>query len=226
MLEEAKIAWFRFQLRAWVVDNWRDFPWRQTSDPYAIFVAELLLQKTEATLVVPIYEAFISRYPNFKSLATAPLDEVKILLKPLGLFFRAERLCRAAQIVVRDWDGTLPNSVSELIKLPGVGKYTARSLCANAFGQSQAILDTNVARILERFFGIEGDRVKSRSSLLWQAAERVAPETEVGKWNLTLLDFGATVCTAKNPLCHQCPLREKCDYFESMTWKVIKSEKT
>ena len=211
-----KIAWFQTQLLTWSTDNWRDFPWRRTTNPYHIFVAESLLQKTDAAKVLPIYEAFLQRYPNLQSLAAAPVPDLADLLQPLGLFFRAERLSQAAQIVACDWNNTFPQSAKALMKLPGVGKYTARSICANAFGQHEPILDTNVIRILERFFGIAAaSRVKSRCPVLWTAAEQVAPKTDTSRWNLTLLDFGAKVCTAKNPLCHNCPLQERCALLSS-----------
>lgn len=109
----------------------------------------------------------------------------------------------------------IPQTENALLQLPGVGKYTARSLLANAFNQPLAVLDTNVARILERerFFGIQGGRVKSRDPLLWETAQEVAPKRKVGRWNLTLIDFGALVCTAQNPRCQGCPLRRQCSYY-------------
>ena len=206
-----KIAWFQSRLLTWSTDHWRDFPWRRTTNPYCIFVAESLLQKTDAAKVLPIYQAFIARYPNFEALAIAPLSDLSNLLQPLGLFFRAERLSQAAQIVANEWNSTLPQSAKALMKLPGVGKYTARSICANAFGQREPILDTNVIRILERFFGIvASSRVKSRCSVLWSAVEQIAPQTDTSRWNLTLLDFGAKVCTAQKPRCTCCLLQEQC----------------
>ncbi|MBE9171431.1 A/G-specific adenine glycosylase [Pleurocapsales cyanobacterium LEGE 06147] len=221
-LAPTKIKWFRRQLSIWAKQNLRNFPWRQTCDPYAILVAEFLLQRTEAATVVPIYTSFLARYPTLQDLAAANVEEIGKLLQPLGLFFRAERLHQCAQILLQEYRGKIPESEKQLLKLPGIGKYTARSICANAFGQSLAILDTNVARILERFFGMRGGRVKSRCKLLWQTAERIAPHKEVGKWNLTLLDFGAQVCTAKNPLCSECLLRKRCDYA---TLYYVDSEK-
>lgn len=211
--EEAKIAWFRHSLAAWASHHLRDFPWRRTKDPYAIFVAEFLLQKTGASTVAPIYEAFISRFPTLNALAAAPVEEVAQLLQPLGLHLRSQRLYQSVQIIVEQYKGKIPSTEVQLLALPGVGKYTARSVCANAFSEPLAVLDTNVARILERFFGLQGNRVKSRCKLLWRAAEQVAPDTEVGTWNLTLLDFGAAVCTAKKPQCTQCPLQERCNYI-------------
>ncbi|OKH22184.1 hypothetical protein NIES593_13370 [Hydrococcus rivularis NIES-593] len=214
-LTRAKIKWFRRQLSTWAKKNLRDFPWRRTTDPYAIFIAEFMLQKTDAATVVPIYETFLIRYPTLKDLAAATVDDLAQILKPLGLLFRAERLLQSAQTILEKYQGKIPLSEDKLLALPGIGIYTARSICANAFNQPLAVLDTNVARILERFFGLRGERVKSRCKLLWKAAESVAPARKVGTWNLTLLDFGATVCTAKNPLCDKCPLQKQCNYANS-----------
>ncbi len=165
-LEIAKIDWFRSRLKDWSKNNFRSYPWRETTDAYAIFVAEFMLQKTGADTVAPIYQAFLKKSPNIAALATAPVSEVATTIEPLGLFFRAERLSQSAQIILEKNRGIVPSSERELLKLPGVGKYTARSICANAYGQSKAVLDTNVARILERFFGIKGERIKSRFDLL------------------------------------------------------------
>jgi A/G-specific adenine glycosylase len=214
LLATTKIKWFRRQLTHWAALNLREFPWRSTTDPYAIFIAEFLLQKTGANTVVPIYETFLTRYPTLKDLATASVTEIAILLKPLGLHFRTDRLYQSVRVIVEQYDRKIPTTEAQLLALPGIGLYTARSICAHAFAQPLAILDTNVARILERFFGLQGNRVKSRCKLLWGAAEYVAPKTNVSQWNLTLLDFGAGVCTARNPSCGICPLRSQCNYAE------------
>ncbi len=205
-----KIEWFRTRLQSWAEHNLRDYPWRKTKDPYSILVAEFLLQRTDADTVKPIYETFLTRYPTFNQLAIAPVDDIADLLQPLGLFFRAKRLSETARIIQEQYGGDIPQQETELLKLPGIGKYTARAIVSQAFDKPAAVLDTNVARILERFFGIEGGRIKSRCKILWNAAETVAPDTNVGHWNLTLLDFGALTCTARNPNCDVCPLYEKC----------------
>ena len=131
--DREKLQWFRQQLQRWAEANARDFPWRQTSDPYALLVAEFLLQQTEASRVLPIYQKFLQRYPTLESLASAPLAEVSELLYPLGFHFRAVRLQQAADAIRTRYGGRVRLSEAELLKLPGVGKYTARSLCANAF---------------------------------------------------------------------------------------------
>ncbi|MGD1914536.1 MAG: A/G-specific adenine glycosylase [Rivularia sp. (in: cyanobacteria)] len=213
-LSRVQRKWFLRQLLIWGKQHRRKFPWRNTTDAYAILVAEFMLQKTNAPSVAPLYEEFMQQFPTVKALANAHFSEISSILQPLGLSFRAERLYKAAKILIEEYQGEIPNQEAELLKLPGVGKYTARSVCANAFGQSKAVIDTNVARIFERFFGLQGGRVKSRCSLLWQAAEEIAPLSDVGIWNLTLFDFGAAVCTAKNPHCDECWLRERCNYMK------------
>ncbi|MGB3641276.1 MAG: A/G-specific adenine glycosylase [Rivularia sp. (in: cyanobacteria)] len=214
MIDTDKTKWFRRELLAWGKQHFRRFPWRDTSYAYAILVAEFMLEKTNAPLVASLYEKFMEQYPTVEALAEAEFIEIKNILQPLGLSFRAERLYKTAKLLIEDYQGKIPNTEAELLKLPGVGKYTARSICANAFGQSKAVIDTNVARIFERFFGFKGGRVKSRCALLWQAAEEIAPKSNVGIWNLTLFDFGAAVCTAKNPRCVGCVLRKQCDYVK------------
>lgn len=213
-ISRKKINWFQVRLSTWAKKNLRDYAWRKTSKPYDILVAEFLLQKTDADTVASIYASFLKRYPTPDKLAQATIEDISKLLKPLGLFFRAERLFQTARIITEQYSNKIPNSEKELLKLPGIGKYTARAICSQAFGQSVVVLDTNVARIIERFFGIEGERVKSRCKILWQAAETVAPDTQVGLWNLTLLDFGALTCTAKKPKCSECPISKRCNWFK------------
>ncbi|AFY94339.1 helix-hairpin-helix domain-containing protein [Chamaesiphon minutus] len=208
----ARIKWFRQQLSAWGVVNRRDYPWRRTKDAYHLLVAESLLQKTDADIVAPIYELFLEHYPTIQDLAAANLDDVAKILKPLGLFFRAERLQQSAEIIIRLYDGKVPQDQKQLLKLPGIGDYTARAIGSQAFNQPLAVLDANVARILERFFGLQGERVKSRCKILWGAADLIAPKTDVGEWNLALLDFGALTCKAQSPNCQHCPLASKCQW--------------
>jgi A/G-specific adenine glycosylase len=209
-----RIKWFRQQLSIWGIANRRDFPWRNTTEGYHLLVAESLLQKTDAQTVAPIYELFLQHYPTIRDLAAANLEDVAKIIAPLGLFFRAERLQQCAEIIIQQYDGKIPDRQTELLKLPGIGDYTARAIGSQAFNQPLAVLDANVARILERFFGLQGERVKSRCKLLWGAADKIAPKTGVGTWNLALLDFGALTCKAQSPDCQNCPLAPKCCWIQ------------
>ncbi len=210
----AEIKWFRQHISTWGVIHRRDFPWRNTTDGYHLLVAESLLQKTDAQTVAPIYELFLNHYPTVGDLAIANLEDVAKILEPLGLFFRAERLQQCAKIVIAEYDGKVPDSQTQLLKLPGIGDYTARAIGSQAFHQPLAVLDANVARIIERFFGLRGERVKSRCKVLWGAADLIAPKKAVGTWNLALLDFGALTCKAQNPICEICPVFSKCKWFD------------
>ncbi len=210
----SEIKWFRTQLFKWGAANVRDYPWRRTTEPYHLLVAESLLQKTDADTVAPIYELFLEHYPTLTDLAAAELEDIAKILEPLGLFFRAQRLQDCALIILKDYQGKVPKDQKQLLKLPGIGDYTARAIGSQAFNQPLAVLDANVARIFERFFGLRGERVKSRCKILWGAADLIARTKDVGKWNLALLDFGALVCKAPKPDCDRCPLAMKCHWFD------------
>ena len=210
LLDRNDLLWFRRKLRAWAKNHLRDFPWRHTTDPYAILVAECLLQKTTAEAVAPVYTQFLAPYPDLPALLNADRGALEALLAPLGLKFRAERLLSAATEIRDRHRGQVPDREADLLALTGVGSYTARAILAVAFGRRAAVMDTNVARILERFFGIRGERVKSRCKRLWAAADEAAPNRDVARWNLTLLDLGALVCTARSPRCEICPLAKRC----------------
>jgi len=210
-----KQQWFRRRIKSWAQKHLRDFPWRRTHEPYKILIAEFLLQQTDAPRVVPVYRQFLKKYPTLKSLAEASVSEIADLVKPLGFHYRASRMYESACLMVKDYKGRVPNDERQLLKLPGVGKYMARSICTNAFGQQLAVLDVNVARILQRFFGLENRRARARDDPgFWEFAQQVAPRTQVSTWNMSLLDFGALVCTSKKPQCSECPLSRHCAYFK------------
>lgn len=219
ILNKTKLSWFQEKIIVWGEHNLRVFPWRQTQDPYTILVAEFLLQQTDAPRVLTVYQKLLSRYPTLRTLAEAPVEEIANILKPLGLHYRADRLHQTAHSIVEDpiCKGEIPNDEAKLISFKGIGRYIARSICANAFNQPTAVLDTNISRILQRFFGLTPRRKRARDDrYIWEAAQNIAPCTNTGLWNLTLIDFGAVVCTHKKPRCNGCPLQEKCQFFQMM----------
>jgi A/G-specific adenine glycosylase len=215
-LKKSAVAWFRSRVQDWAASNLRDFPWRHTKESYNIFVAEFLLQQTDAPRVVPVYEGVIEMYPNIETMKNASVIALGSLLRPLGFHFRAKRLLEAVKVIDVKYQGIIPDSEKDLLILPGVGLYVARSICANAFGQPLAVVDTNIIRIYQRFFGLISNRARPRNDpLFWDIAQQVAPRKNVGLWNLSLIDFGALVCTARNPKCENCPVAARCVFYKA-----------
>ncbi len=199
---------------AWYAANGRDLPWRRTRDPYAILVSEVLSHQTQIARVVPVYEELLQRYPSVHALAAAPLEEVKTLTDPLGYRVRGGWLKAAATVVAEERAGYFPETVEELRQLPGVGRYTAGALMSFAHHRDAPVLDTNVARLLRRYFGISvGPR--ARTVALWALASAVIPRGKGYLINQALIDIGAMVCTARRPRCVTCPLRRGCRWRAS-----------
>lgn len=212
-IDPDRLQWFRRRLKAWFRENRRDFPWRETKNPYHILIAEMFLTRTRAENVTRVYDAFLEKYPTVVDLANASLESIEKAIAPLGLDFRASQLHRSAARLVGTYGGEIPDRSEELMTLPGVGRYTTNAVLATAFGQRSPVVDTNVVRILERFFGLYGRGEKSRDHYLWDAAEAIAPKRNLKEWNWTLIDFGALVCIS-NPRCSVCPLQKNCDFYK------------
>jgi A/G-specific adenine glycosylase len=204
----------RFQRRliAWYGRHARDLPWRRTRVPYRILVSEVMLQQTQVDRVQQFYGRFLKRYPTFEALAAAPEPAVREAWDGLGYYARARNLHRTAQAVVRDHGGRLPDDLSGMRRLPGVGRYTAGAVLSIAYGKDAAILDTNAARVLSRVFavGTRGSKGQ-RHRRLWGLAERVTPAGAAGTFNQAIMDLGATICRIR-PSCGACPVRKVCRF--------------
>ncbi len=194
------------KLLGWGNNDLRDLPWRRTRDPWAILVAELMLQQTQVDRVVPSYTAFLTQFPTPAACARSPLADVVRAWDGLGYNRRAVYLHRAAQRIDEEHHGVVPDGFDALLELPGVGPYTARAVMAFAFERDVAVVDTNVGRVLARAFA--GDRLGSRQA---QAlADELAPQGHGWEWNQIMLDFGARVCVKRAPLCDTCPIVTHC----------------
>ena len=194
--------------------NQRKLPWRKTRDPYKILVSEIMLQQTQVDRVVPKYHEFLARYPTLETLAQAKLSELRRVWYPLGYNVRPRRLRQIARRTIEQHGGRIPDSYDGLLAMDGIGRYTAGAVLSFAFQQDAPILDTNVVRLLSRYFGVRGEpkqgRVRRR---LWQLAEAVIPKGKGHVINQALMDFGAMVCTARSPQCTTCALRKSCRSF-------------
>lgn len=208
---EQNIAALRRNLLAWYAANRRDLPWRQNTNPYAIWVSEIMLQQTRVAVVIERFRAFIARFPTLVSLSLASEEEVLALWSGLGYYRRARMLHKAAQFVAGHHNGNLPKTAAQLRALPGIGVYTAAAIASIAYGERVAVVDGNVERVLCRLEGWEsaagGAALKRKIETL---AARLVDPKRPGDFNQALMELGATVCLPRNPLCAQCPLQKDC----------------
>jgi A/G-specific adenine glycosylase len=203
----------------WYDRNARALPWRappgKSADPYRVWLSEIMLQQTGVKTVIPYFEAFITRFPNVEAMARTERDEVLRLWAGLGYYSRARNLHACAVEVVEQHGGRFPDSVEALLKLPGIGDYTAGAIAAIAFGQKVAAVDGNVERVISRFYAVEEAMPKARPTIK-QLTQALVPE-RAGDFAQSLMDLGATICTPKNPLCGLCPLSQGCAARKSGT---------
>ncbi len=205
---------FEKKLAAWFEKNKRDLPWRRLRNPYTVWISEIMLQQTQVRSVVDYFIRFLEQFSTVEALASAPLQDVLKAWEGLGYYSRARNLHRAAGLIVEKYGGQLPSEKSEILKLPGIGRYTAGAILSLAFGAREPALDGNVSRVLSRVFLLELpiDTTAAKREL-WKLAEALLPEKEVGRHNEALMELGATLCTPREPNCAACPVREMCRAF-------------
>jgi len=204
----------RHRLLTWYRERRRDLPFRRTRDPYAILVAEVLLQRTRVKAGLPYYERFLAAFPTVRGLAAAPEADVLRVWEGLGFYRRARNLHRAAKAIVGRHGGEVPADFEALLSLPGIGDYTAGAVGSIAFGLRRPAVDGNASRVLSRVFRLEEDvsRGPGKRKLLSLAAECV-PRASPGEWNQALMELGATVCLPRAPRCSECPISSECMAF-------------
>jgi A/G-specific adenine glycosylase len=194
----------------WYRPRTREYPWRRSLHPYRVLVSEVMLQQTQASRVIPAYGRFLRRFPSVGALAAAPRDEVVRAWAGLGYNRRAVALSDAARAMVRDHGGRVPSDGTALVRLPGVGPYTAAAVAAVAFGVPAAAIDTNVARVVARArLGV--DVADAEPARVRKADEAWLYRPDPGAWNQALMDLGRLVCRAR-PRCHECPLSSRCRF--------------
>ncbi len=205
-------AWFAPRLLAWFdLHGRKHLPWQQDPSGYRVWVSEVMLQQTQVAAVVPYFERFLQRFPDVRSLAEAPPDEVLHLWTGLGYYARARNLQAAARILVAEHGGEFPAALDAVMALPGIGRSTAGAILSLARGERHAILDGNVKRVLARVFGIAGDPGSAPVlAQLWRLAEELTPRTRVAAYTQAIMDLGATVCTRSRPACTTCPMSTDC----------------
>jgi A/G-specific adenine glycosylase len=201
----------RRRLLAWYRHHRRDLPWRSDPTPYAVWVSEIMLQQTTVTAATPFFERWMERFPTLRDLAAADEEDVLRLWAGLGYYNRARNLHRAAMQIVAECDGEIPRTVSDLMELPGIGRYTAGAIASIAFGERVPVVDANVARVLARFFAVREEvSTADGQRVLWDHAEDLAQTNNPGDLNQALMELGALLCTPTSPRCDSCPIQPLC----------------
>jgi A/G-specific adenine glycosylase len=213
-----QIARAHNQLLYWYAAEQRNLPWRSTDEPYAILVSEMMLQQTQVDRVLPKYQQFLAAFPTLTDLAAASTADVISIWVPLGYNMRAVRLQSIARQVIAEYGGSIPDTIEELLKLKGVGRYTAGAIACFAYKKQVATVDTNIYRVLHRIFlGLEHPKPTLNNDQMLALAEQVLPDGKAYDWNQALMDLGATICTSSNPQCTRCPLQEVCTAYTEMS---------
>lgn len=220
---------FSKKIIPWFHDNKRDLPWRHTTNPYAIWLSEVILQQTRVAQGLPYYNRFLSELPTIHDFAAASQEEILRLWQGLGYYSRARNMHAAAKLIVEQYDGQFPNSYDELIKLKGIGPYTGAAIASFAFGEVVAVVDGNVFRVLSRYFGVKTDISSSSARKEFtNIAKGLIPEKSPADFNQAIMEFGALQCTPQKPNCMFCPLQNGCYAFqnEEQSQLPVKLKKT
>ncbi|MBN2521379.1 MAG: A/G-specific adenine glycosylase [Bacteroidales bacterium] len=198
-------------LITWYNKNKRELPWRNTTDPYKIWVSEIILQQTRIIQGLDYYNKFIKKFPTIYHLANASIDELMLAWQGLGYYSRARYMHFTANYIVKNYKGQFPEKYHELLKLKGIGRYTAAAIASIAFNEPVAVVDGNVFRVLSRHFGIHKP-INSNEGIKYfnNKAKKLISKTNPSIYNQAIMDFGAIICIPKNPQCHKCPLIKTC----------------
>ncbi len=200
----------------WYLINKRDLPWRMTSDPYRIWVSEIILQQTRVNQGLDYYLRFISLFPDIGTLATASEDKVMKAWQGLGYYSRARNLHNAAKMILNNYQGKFPENYQEISALKGIGEYSAAAIASNAFNLPYPVVDGNVMRLMARLKGIEEPvNATKGNKLIRELMEKLIDRQQPGIFNQAVMEFGALICTPKQPACEKCLFREKCVAFQS-----------
>lgn len=209
---DEKIEIVRENLLSWFKRNGRSFPWRETRDPYRILVAEIMLQRTRAEQVVPVYEEFIRRFPDIESLAKTEKETVREYFSRLGLLWRADLVVDLAKELIARFGGVIPPDREKLLSLPGVGDYIADAILSFAYGMDVAVVDSNVCRVLGRVFGLKQHGEARRDRRFRELAQKLVPHGKSREFNWAMIDFASMICIPRKPKCGECPLKSVCAY--------------
>lgn len=217
MMETGNI--FVNYLLKWYEENRRDFIWRKKTDPYEILIAEIMLQRTKAAQVEPVYVDFLKKFPNPQKLKEATEKEIREYFSRLGLLWRTALVKQLARELTDKFKGKVPESRNALLSLPAVGEYMADAVLSFAYGKDVAVVDANVCRIIARVFGIKSKGEARRDIKFRTVAQKLLPPRRAKEFNWAMIDFAALICTPRTPKCGTCPMNEFCFYHQQFSAK-------
>lgn len=213
-LTPAWLRQLRQALRRWYAKHARDLPWRRTTNPYPIWISEIMLQQTTVVAVIPYFERFLNRFPTLEALAAAEEEDILRFWEGLGYYSRARNIHKTARLLVTEQAGRFPDDLARLIALPGIGRYTAGAIASFAYDRRAPILEANTLRLYSRLLGFRGDpRARDGQNLLWEFAEQILPRQAAGLFNQAVMELGATLCSPAEPRCEACPVQTCCAAF-------------
>ena len=216
---------FSQKLTHWYQNNKRDLPWRRTSDPYKIWISEIMLQQTTVNAVIPYYERWIKEFPTVEDVAQAPLQKILKMWQGLGYYSRAKNIYKSAQIICDQYKGKIPRDPKVLRTLPGFGPYTVGAVLSIAFDQRQPIIDANVRRVVMRQLAIKGYADTSHDKSISEYLDNIMPQEGNNIFNQALMELGALVCRKNGSLCLQCPVLKGCGAYEKGIQEIIPTPK-
>lgn len=214
MPSKKEIALFRKQLLLWFKRNKRNYPWRETCNPFRILIAEMMLQRTKADQVLDVYNNFFSEFNSLKEVAHTDLKKLRKALYPIGLKWRVRNFKDVCISLIKNFNGKIPDTRSNLLLLPGVGEYVAGMVLSTAFGKNEWIIDTNVVRIFRRYFGIKTSKEGRRDRHVIEMAKIYSSGKNPRRANFAILDFTALICIPGKPNCKRCPFSRNCHYYK------------
>ena len=208
---------FEKQLLQWHNYNKRDFEWRKTDDPYKILISEILLHKTDSKKVEEIYQDVICKYPTIHHVFDTEIEHLEKGFKEIGLFYRAKRLKKNAEIIISRYNNKIPDEKERLMQLNGIGNYISNAILCFAYKKGVPIVDTNVIRIYSRIFNIKSQKSRPQNDKdIWNYAKYLLPDKNYKSYNYAILDFGSKICKARKPLCTVCIFRNDCYYYKKV----------
>lgn len=220
-----QLSSFAKNLNTWYRKHRRDLPWRETSDPYKIWISEIMLQQTTVNAVIPYYQKWIKVFPTVQHVAKAPLQKVLKLWQGLGYYTRAKNIHRSVKIISDIHHGKIPNCPVKLKKLPGFGPYTVGAVLSIAFDQRHPIIDANIRRVIMRILAIEGHANTTQDSKILAFLEKIMPQKNLRTFNQALMELGALVCRNREPLCLLCPVKAQCLGYKKGIQEIIPETK-